>query len=106
MGENTDLSYAVLSPWAEADPIPFRGINARLNDLAGKKIGLYCNTKRVADPTLKVIEERLKKQYKLAGISWFYAMVPNLVVTEQKDRKEEFEKWLGGVDAVIAAYGD
>jgi hypothetical protein len=35
--------YEVLGPWAEADPIPSRGINPRITDLAGKKIGLYRN---------------------------------------------------------------
>ena len=105
MGGNA-CSYEVLSPWAEADPITFRGINPRVNDLAGKKIGLYCNTKPVAEPALKAVEERLKNKYNLAGISWFFSMVPNLIMTEQKDRLSEFEKWLEGVDTVIAAYGD
>ena len=30
--------YEVLSPWAEADPIPLRGISPRLTDLKDKKI--------------------------------------------------------------------
>ena len=29
-------SFKVLSPWAEADPIPWRGINERISDLSGK----------------------------------------------------------------------
>jgi hypothetical protein len=98
-------NYAVLSPWAEADPVPRRAINARLNALTDKKIGLFCNTKRVAEPTLKVVEDRLKKKYQLAAISWFTNTLPNQAITEQA-RKDEFIQWLAGIDAVIAAYGD
>ena len=32
--------YSVLSPWADADPIPLKGLGARINGLTGKKIGL------------------------------------------------------------------
>jgi hypothetical protein len=105
MSDKMDVYYEVLSPWAEADPIQSRPINSGVSDLSNKKIGLFCNTKRVAEPTLKVIEDRLKKQYKLADISWFYNTAPNETIIEQS-RKGEFEKWLKGVDAVIAAYGD
>jgi hypothetical protein len=105
MNGTAGFSYEVLSPWAEADPVPGRGINVRISDLTGKKVGIYCNTKRVAPPALKVIEERLKKQFQAASISWFYMMVPNEPIMEQP-RKAEFEKWLEGVDTVIAAYGD
>jgi len=34
MPEKTNYTYEVLSPWAEADPVPWRGINPRLTDLA------------------------------------------------------------------------
>ena len=41
--------YEVLSPWAEVDPITFRGLTApRLNDLAGKKIGLFASSKPIS----------------------------------------------------------
>jgi hypothetical protein len=105
MSANTGITYEVLSPWADADPVPFQAINVRVSDPAGKKIGLFCNTKRVAEPTLKVIEDRLRKKYPSAAISWFYNTVPNQAIIEQP-RKGEFEKWLKGVDEVIAAYGD
>ena len=32
-----DIQFEVLSPWADTDPIPFRGISPRLDGLAGKK---------------------------------------------------------------------
>ena len=105
MSNKTQGLYEVLSPWAEADPVPYRAISTRVNDLAGKKIGLFCNTKRVAEPTLKVIEGRLKKQFPTAAFSWFFNMAPNEAIIAQT-RKDEFESWLKGVDTVIAAYGD
>jgi hypothetical protein len=105
MSGTTENLYEVLSPWAEADPVPYRAINPRPNDLTGKKIGLFCNTKRVAQPTLKVVEDRIKKKYPSAAISWFYNLTPNETIIEQ-DKKDEFEDWLKGVDVIIAAYGD
>ena len=105
MSSKTEGFYEVLSPWAEADPVPYRGISTRISDLAGKKIGLFCNTKRVAEPTLKVIEDRLKKKFPTVTFSWFFNLAPNEAIVAQT-RKDEFDNWLKGVDAVIAAYGD
>jgi hypothetical protein len=105
MSSNTSIAYEVLSPWADADPVPFRAINARIGDLVGKKIGLFCNTKRVAEPTLKVVEDRLQQKYPSVTFSWFYNTIPNESIIDQP-RKDEFENWLKEVDEVIAAYGD
>ena len=103
--EKTSPSYEVLSPWAEADPIPWRGINPRLTDLAGKKIGLLGNSKRTSQPSLKVVADRLKKKYPTISFSSF----ANLKANERSlatDYKDEFEQFIKGVDAVIASYGD
>jgi hypothetical protein len=35
----SEWQYEALSPWAEVDPIPPRGISPRVDTLAGKKIG-------------------------------------------------------------------
>ena len=59
----TDSVYDVLSPRAEADPIPSRGISPRVSDLAGKETGLYRNGKCAGEPAMKVVEDRLKKKY-------------------------------------------
>ncbi len=98
-------SFEVLSPWAEADTIPWRGISERISDLSGKKIGLLVNSKRTAEPTLKVVQDRLKKKYPDAGFSWFYNIRANELAIAT-DNKEDFEKWLDEVDTVISAYGD
>jgi len=103
----TPGQYEVLSPWAEADPLPARGLKAaRLTDLAGKKIGLVCNTKRAAQPISAVVEGHLKERFPTAEISRYvtmYAVGPPEIETEGKAR---FEAWIQGVDAVVAAVGD
>ena len=105
MNTKTEGLYEVLSPWAEAEPVPYRTISSRISDLANKKIGIFCNTKRVAEPTLKIIEDRLKKKFHTAAFSWFFNTAPNEAIAAQP-RKDEFDNWLNGVDTVIAAYGD
>lgn len=103
--EKTGASYEVLSPWAEADPKPLKGISPRLTDLAGRKIGLLCNNKRAAPLILKVVERILKERYPTSEISWFNSRSFS-VSSLEPDRKEEFEDWIKGVDAVVAAVGD
>ena len=105
MPDKNDCSYEVLSPWAEADPVSWRGITPRLPDLDGKTIGLLRNSKRAAEPSLKIVADRLKKKYPNIQFSWFANLRPNETSIAQ-DIKDDFEKWLEGVDAVIASYGD
>jgi hypothetical protein len=101
--------YEVLSPWAEVDPIPLRGISPRVTDLTAKRIGLFCNSKPAARPVMTVVEEELKKRLPNTKISWY---VPrevnryNIVQIESPANKEVFEEWVEGMDAVIAAIGD
>ncbi len=105
MAEDTAL-YEVLSPWAEADPVPARGITPRLDSLAGRKIGLLANAKRASKPILQVVERRLREKYPTSQISWYYtefAVGPAEVDTENRAK---YEDWLKGVDAVVAAVGD
>jgi hypothetical protein len=105
MTNKANPEYEVLSPWAEADPIPSRGIAPRVTDLAGKKIGLLRNTKRAALPIMNVVERRLKEKFPTAGFTEFANLRPNEAIIEQ-DAKVEFEDWLKGVDAVVATFGD
>ncbi len=60
---NTEVQYEVLSPWADVDPIPVRGISPRLDTLAGKKIGLFANFKRASVPIATEVEKRLKERF-------------------------------------------
>jgi hypothetical protein len=102
--EKRDGSYEVLSPWADADPVPLKGISARLTDLAGKRIGFFRNSKRAAHPTLALLEEKLKARFPSLEFSTF-VFLPNDEVATSKDIAR-YEQWLKSVDAVILAYGD
>jgi hypothetical protein len=97
--------YEVLSPWADADPIPVRGISPRLDTLEGKKIGLFANFKRAARPITDEVERRLKEQYPTIQTSLFHSTLPNVDETETVN-KEKFEAWAREMDAVVAAVGD
>ena len=99
------VSYEVLSPWAEADPIPLKGLALRLDKLDGKKIGLLCNNKRAAPLILDAAEKLLKKKFPTIKISRCFARSFS-VSSLEKNRAGEFNKWLKGVDAVIASVGD
>jgi hypothetical protein len=71
--------YEVLNPWAEADPVPMKGLTApRLDDMAGKKIGLYRNDKRAAGPVLTAIEKKLKERFPTSQISWYTTQKTNV----------------------------
>jgi hypothetical protein len=97
--------YEVLGPWAEADPIALHGLAPRLVKLEGKKIGLLCNSKRAAPLILDVTERLLKQRFPTAVTSRFLARSFS-VSSLEKDREDEFNDWLKGVDAVIASVGD
>ena len=99
------VDYEVLSPWAEADPVPARGITPRLDTLEGKTIGLFANGKRAAVPMLEALERELKAKYSTIKISWYRCSVFNTpeILTHGK---EKFEAWVRGVDAVALTVGD
>jgi hypothetical protein len=103
--ENSTPSYEVLSPWAEADPIPLNGLAPRLDTLAGKKIGLLGNNKRAAPLILNVTERLLKEKFPDVKTTRFMARTFS-VSSLEKDREKEFNDWINGVDAVVAAVGD
>jgi hypothetical protein len=105
MSASAEGVYSVLSPWAEADPVPQKGLAPRLTELRGKKIGLLRNNKRAAEPILRVAAQRLQERYPGLEFSWFLGK--HFSVSElEKDRRQEFEDWIKSVDAVVAAVGD
>jgi hypothetical protein len=101
---NNDL-FEVLSPWAEADPIPARGISPRVTGLKGQRIGLYYNSKQAAKPMVNYLELKLKEKYPEAVFTQFGNLAPNEIVTATPV-KEAFLDWLKEVDTVIAVVGD
>lgn len=101
----SEAQFEVLSPWADADPIPVRGISPRLDTLSGKKIGLFVNPKRAAMPIAEEIEKRLNSMFPNAQITKFHSTEANVNEIETKN-KEKFTAWAKSVDAVIGVVGD
>jgi len=104
-GNASEPQFKALNPWAEADPIPPRGISPRLSTLAGRRIGLFANFKRASRPILASVEKRLKAMYPDCATSLFDSRGANVVESETANR-EKFIAWAKGVDAVILAVGD
>jgi len=100
-----DSQFEVLSPWADVDPIPLRGISPRISTLAGKKIGLFVNPKRAAMPIAESIDKRLKAMYPDIQTIVFHSTEANVNEIETKN-KEKFTAWAKGLDAAIAVVGD
>ena len=100
----TGSQYEVLNPWAEADPIPLRGISPRLTDLKGKKIGLFTSTKPAARPIMTVLEQKLKERLPDSEFSHFGFYWAREI--DESLEKAQFDEWVKGADAVIAAIGD
>ncbi len=99
--------YEVLNPWAEVDPILFRGLTApRLTGLAGKKIGLFASSKPISKRIMTAVEAKLKAQYPTAETSWYIGEGSWAVIQIDTERREQYKDWISGVDAVIAAVGD
>ena len=101
----SEYEYEVLSPWAEVDPIPMRGISPRVDTLEGKKIGLFANFKRAARPIQAYVEKRLKERFPDCETSLFDSTLPNVTETETENL-QKFTAWAKDADAVIAAVGD
>ena len=97
--------YEVLSPWADADPVPLRGITPRPHELAGKKIGLFLNHKRAGHLALSAFERELLERVPTATTSWYPCTGHNTpeMLTEGKAK---FEAWVGSVDAVVLSVAD
>jgi hypothetical protein len=98
----SEWQYEVLSPWAEVDPIPPRGISPRVDTLAGKNIGLFVNMKRAAKPIRAYVDKKLKERFPDCQTSYFEA-------PSQKYLAENWEKyaaWAKEADAVITMVGD
>ena len=97
--------YEVLNPWAEADPVPLKGLTARLGELEGKTIGLHADNKPAATPILKVVEKRLQESYPTAKFTWFQDRLIN-DVEDNPETRARFIDWVKGTDTVVTAIGD
>ena len=102
---SSDIHYEVLSPWGEADPKPLKGISPRLDNLSGKKIGLFANYKRAAVPIAMSLQNRLRSMYPESRVSIYHSDQWNVTEIETENR-ETFKKWIEGNDAIILLVGD
>ena len=113
-----NAQYEVLSPWADADTVPPRGIAERVAGLEGKIIGLFHHTKIAGPPMLAVVERKLKARFPTAEFRYFRFSrtgdiedrfdrigLPEDALQESREL-ERFEDWVKGVDAVVGAVGD
>ncbi len=104
-GNAPKAQYQVLTPWAEADPVPLKGINPRLVNLAGKKIGIFRNFKQAARPMAVVVAQKLRERFPGVQTSIYESDGGNVneIETEFKDK---FTDWVKGVDAAVAVVGN
>lgn len=103
----SNSQYEVLSPWADADPVPQRGLfAARMADLAGKKIGLLCNPKRAARPISTAVESKLRERFPTVEFSRYFTQWGQGPPEIETENKGKYEEWINGVDAVVATVGD
>ncbi len=98
------MQYDVLSPWADIDPVPARGISPRLDDITGKTIGFFLNSKIAAEPMSNIIEKNLKEKYPSLTFRRF-VRIPNISMAETPD-KDKYIEWIKDLDAVIYTHGD
>jgi hypothetical protein len=99
--------YEVLSPWAEVEPVPLRGLTApRLTDLAGKKIGLFASSKPISKRIMTAFEKKFKERFPTSETSWYVGEGSWAVLQIETKNKERYKEWVNGVDAVVAAVGD
>jgi hypothetical protein len=102
---SSNIQYEVLSPWGEADPKPLKGISPRLDNLSGKKIGLFANYKRAAIPIALSLKEQLESRYPDSKFSVYHSDQWNVTEIETENG-EAFRKWVEENDAVILMVGD
>jgi hypothetical protein len=103
--DSSGIQYEVLSPWGDTDPKPIKGISPRLDNLSGKKIGLFANYKRAAVPIAESLQKRLRSMYPDSQITIYHSNQWNVTEIETENR-ELFKKWVEGNDAVILMVGD
>lgn len=102
MSEN---QYEVLSPWAETDPVPLKGLAPRLPSMEGRTIGIFQNFKQASKQMAATIGEKLKERYPGIKTILFDSTDQNVDVIET-DLKEKFIKWVEGIDAAILLVGN
>jgi hypothetical protein len=92
------VKLELLNPRGEIEPPPIYTPSSRIKDLAGKRIGLYSNSKPGMDNFYSAIDESLKKRY---------PTVTTFVLRGSFEiRDEEAKTFASQIDAFIYAVGD
>jgi hypothetical protein len=102
---SSPIVYEALSPWGDAEPKPLKGISERLNNLSGKRIGIFANYKRSAMPIASSLQERIKAAYPDSEVSIYHSDKWNVIEIET-EKKEAFKKWVESNDAFVLLVGD
>jgi len=92
------LELQLMNPRGETEPPPVLAPNLRIKDIAGKKIGLYSNSKPGMDNFYTAIDQLLKKRYP--------TMTTSVLKGSFEIRDEEAKAFASQIDAFIYAVGD
>lgn len=91
----------MLDPTAEEGTTEMKSLAPRIDGLEGKRIGLYTNIKRAAQPVSEVLEERLREEFTDITIQRFHSAArsdEDLATISEWAREE--------TDACIVCIGD
>jgi len=97
MSGNT-VELELLNPRGEIEAKPTFAPRPRVTDLAGKKVGLYWNSKHGLDNFYTVFEELLKKKYPTATTT--------LLRGAFEIRDEDAKDWMSQIDTFVYGVGD
>lgn len=92
------VELTLLNPRGVIEAKPMSAPNARVTDLAGKRVGLYWNSKPGMDNFYKVFEELLKKKCPTATTT--------LLRGAFLIRDDDAEAWLPQIDTFVYGVGD
>lgn len=94
----------MLDPTVEGDETELKPLNEPVESLAGKRIGLFGNGKRAAEPIHTVVREKLEAKYPDAEFDLF--ILDELNKLKDQDVIEDIEEWAAGTDVCLTAFGD
>jgi hypothetical protein len=100
-----EYQYEVMNPWADVDPFTPRGVSPRLDNLDGKKIGLFANSKRSALPQARMLEKKLKEKNPTIQTDIYHAPDPNYIAHDSPEWGK-YSTWIKSLDAVVLMVGD
>jgi len=94
----------MLDPTVEGDEKELKSLNEPIDDLAHKRIGLFGNGKRAAEPIHKVVREELEAKYPEAEFDFFILDELNKLKDDEVIRN--IKKWAAEMDVCLTAFGD